>query len=41
MRPRRIVPSRQARFDRQAIVQALNGLPAQTVARHGRWRCSD
>ncbi len=37
MRPRRIVLSRRAGFDLQAISLALNGLPAQSVARPGKW----
>ena len=37
MGPRRIVLSRRAGFDLQAISQALNGLPAQSVARPGPW----
>ncbi|WP_193334855.1 DUF4326 domain-containing protein [Devosia beringensis] len=37
MRPQRIVLSRKAGFDLQAISQALNGLPAQSVARPGPW----
>lgn len=37
MIPRRIVLSRRAGFDLQAISQALNGLPAQSVARPGPW----
>lgn len=37
MKPQRIVLSRRAGFDLQAISQALNGLPAQSVARPGRW----
>ena len=37
MRPVRIVLSRKAGFDLQAVSQALNGLPAQSVARPGRW----
>jgi hypothetical protein len=37
MRPARIVLSRRAGFDLQAISQALNGLPAQSVARPGPW----
>lgn len=37
MRPSRIVLSRRAGFDLQAISQSLNGLPAQSVARPGKW----
>ena len=37
MKPVRIVLSRRAGFDLQAISQALNGLPAQSVARPGPW----
>lgn len=37
MKPQRIVLSRRAGFDLQAISRALNGLPAQSVARPGRW----
>lgn len=37
MKPARIVLSRRAGFDLQAISQALNGLPAQSVARPGPW----
>lgn len=37
MRPQRIVLSRKAGFDLQAISQALNGLPAQSVARPSPW----
>ncbi|KRA97392.1 hypothetical protein ASD83_09640 [Devosia sp. Root685] len=37
MRPARIVLSRRAGFDLQAISHALNGLPAQSVARPGPW----
>ncbi|WP_338720606.1 DUF4326 domain-containing protein [Devosia sp. XK-2] len=37
MRPARIVLSRRAGFDLQATSQALNGLPAQSVARPGPW----
>ena len=37
MVPTRIVLSRRAGFDLQAQSQALNGLPAQSVARPGRW----
>lgn len=37
MTPARIVLSRRAGFDLQAISQALNGLPAQSVARPGPW----
>ena len=37
MRPVRIVLSRRAGFDLQAISRALNGLPAQSVARPGPW----
>ncbi|MBB4051992.1 hypothetical protein GGR20_001634 [Devosia subaequoris] len=37
MKPARIVLSRKAGFDLQAVSQALNGLPAQSVARPGLW----
>ena len=37
MRPQRIVLSRKAGFDLQAVSRALNGLPAQSVARPGPW----
>ena len=37
MKPIRIVLSRRAGFDLQAISQSLNGLPAQSVARPGPW----
>lgn len=37
MKPQRIVLSRRAGFDLQTISKALNGLPAQSVARPGRW----
>ena len=37
MKPQRIVLSRRAGFDLHAISQALNGLPAQSVARPGKW----
>jgi hypothetical protein len=37
MMPVRIVLSRRAGFDLQAASQALNGLPAQSVARPGPW----
>lgn len=37
MKPSRIVLSRKAGFDLQAISHALNGLPAQSVARPGPW----
>jgi hypothetical protein len=37
MKPARIVLSRRAGFDLQAVSQALNGLPAQSVARPGPW----
>lgn len=37
MTPQRIVLSRRAGFDLQAISQALNDLPAQSVARPGPW----
>ncbi|KFC62512.1 hypothetical protein FF80_03607 [Devosia sp. LC5] len=37
MTPQRIVLSRRAGFDLQALSHALNGLPAQSVARPGRW----
>lgn len=37
MKPQRIVLSRRAGFDLQALSQALNGLPAQSVARPGPW----
>ena len=35
MKPRRIVLSRKAGFDLQAVSHALNGLPAHSVARPG------
>ncbi|MDB5613128.1 MAG: hypothetical protein JWQ22_781 [Devosia sp.] len=37
MKPARIVLSRRAGFDLQAISHALNGLSAQSVARPGQW----
>ena len=37
MKPARIVLSRRAGFDLQAVSQALNGLSAQSVARPGSW----
>lgn len=37
MRPVRIVLSRRAGFDLQAVSHAVNGLPAQSVARPGPW----
>ena len=37
MKPARIVLSRKAGFDLQAVSRALNGLPAQSVARPGPW----
>ena len=37
MKPARIVLSRRAGFDLQAVSQALDGLPAQSVARPGLW----
>ena len=37
MKPQRIVLSRRAGFDLQAISRALNDLPAQSVARPGPW----
>ena len=37
MKPARIVLSRRAGFDLQAVSYALNGLPAQSVARPGPW----
>lgn len=37
MKPVRIVLSRRAGFDLQGISRALNGLPAQSVARPGPW----
>ena len=37
MKPVRIVLSRRAGFDLQAISRALNGMPAQSVARPGPW----
>lgn len=37
MQPQRIVLSRRAGFDLQAISRALNGLPAHSVARPGPW----
>lgn len=37
MRPTRIVLSRRGGFDLQAVSMALNGLPAQSVARPGPW----
>jgi len=37
MRPVRIVLSRRAGFNLQATSKAINGLPAQSVARPGLW----
>ena len=37
MRPQRIVLSRRAGFDLQAVSLAMNGLPGQSVARPGKW----
>lgn len=37
MKPARIVLSRKAGFNLQAVSRALNGLPAQSVARPGPW----
>ena len=37
MKPQRLVLSRKAGFDLQSISHALNGLPAQSVARPGKW----
>ena len=37
MRPVRIVLSRRAGFDLQAISHSINGLPAHSVARPGPW----
>jgi hypothetical protein len=37
VKPARIVLSRRAGFDLQAVSLALNGLPAQSVARPGHW----
>ena len=37
MKPVRIVLSRRAGFDLQAASRAINGLPAQSVARPGPW----
>jgi hypothetical protein len=37
MKPARIVLSRRGGFDLQAVSRALNGLPAQSVARPGPW----
>lgn len=37
MKPVRIVLSRRAGFDLQAISHAVNGLPAHSVARPGPW----
>ena len=37
MRPLRIVLSRRGGFELQAMSLALNGLPAQSVARPGPW----
>ncbi|MEO8684552.1 MAG: DUF4326 domain-containing protein [Devosia sp.] len=37
MRPQRLVLSRKAGFDLQGSSLALNGLPAQSVARPGKW----
>ena len=37
MKPQRLVLSRRAGFDLQDSSLALNGLPAQSVARPGKW----
>jgi hypothetical protein len=37
MKPVRIVLSRKAGFDLQAVSRAINGLPAQSVVRPGPW----
>ena len=37
MKPQRLVLSRKAGFYLQGISHALNGLPAQSVARPGKW----
>ena len=37
MRPQRLVLSRKPGFDLQGSSVALNGLPAQSVARPGKW----
>jgi hypothetical protein len=37
MKPQRLVLSRKAGFDLQGSSLALNGLPAQSVARPGKW----
>ena len=37
MKPQRIVLSRKAGFDLQAISHSLNGLSAHSVARPGKW----
>jgi hypothetical protein len=37
VKPQRIVLSRRAGFDLQAISKALNGRTAQSVARPGKW----
>ena len=37
MKPARIVLSRRPGFDLQAVSQALNGLPARSVARPSPW----
>jgi hypothetical protein len=37
MKPQRLVLSRKAGFDLQGTSLALNGLPAQSVARPGKW----
>ena len=37
MKPARIVLSRRGGFDLQAVSRALNGRPAQSVARPGPW----
>lgn len=37
MQPVRIVLSRRAGFDLQAVSHAINGLPAHSVARPGPW----
>jgi hypothetical protein len=37
MKPQRIVLSRRAGFDLQALSRQINGLPARSVARPGPW----
>lgn len=37
MKPTRLVLSRRAGFDLQAMSRGINGLPAQSVARPGPW----